>query len=762
MSDAVDRVVHFARRNDFVLYVLVTLATVLAVALALQLWRMNWSIPIDYSGDSVLISAHSKTDVRMGWYEFEPLLGAPFGQTYHDWKSADNLHHMVFSLLGLFTDNWGFVQNFYYILGYPLAAITALFFLRTVGVSRPIAGALAVLYAIAPYHFIRGETHMWLASYWPVPLALAVVWRIATGRRVWGRRAGAKGVRGWLTGPAALTVVAIVLVGCANSYYAFFAILLIAFAGLVRLIRDHDWRRFLGAVAAGVLGVLVMVANMAPDLIYSRIHGTNADAVVRLPVETEFYALKFVQLILPMPDHRVPILRSLRTLYDTLYPFPAEQPALGLVAAIGFVAAFAFALYLLVTGLRTGGVRRSDRVIGIGVLSALVIFGFMLATLGGLSTVVSFFTSDLRGWNRMSIVIAMLALGIVGLAIDGLLVRLLVHRSWAQLGWPVVAGATSVLVLLVGFADQTSPIRVPAYEAVQASFVADAELAASIERAVPADSMILQLPFHAFPEAPPVNGVGDTEQLRPFLHSDSLRWSGGGIKGRPSTEWVGIASRALPIEGFMTAAAAAGFRGVLVDTVELGEDAPGVIEGLTDSLGPATFEAQDGRYVFFVLDRAADRAAALPDAQRSAIADWLVNPALVRFTPDYSRGYSVPELFEAYEPGFRVDNPRDEPMTVRVDFGASYVQGDAVLRFTAPDGTTTDVAVTADDLTAASIQFVAPPGQSKVQVAVVEGPAPEKGRTNSGPIIVQDVVVHDLDLEQLLRVSDQAAVQPAS
>lgn len=740
------KVLDFSRRSDVMMYVIVAVLTIITTWFALDLTHLRWTVPMGYQGDAILIASHIKTDIETGWYESQSLLGAPFGQVYHDWKSADNLHHMIVSLTRGIVPDWGVAINLYYVLGYLFAGLTAAWFLRLVGVSRTIAVPLAVLYAIAPYHFIRGEGHMWLSSYYPIPLALGIVYLIAVGRPVWGKHATRTGILGWLTGPTALTVVALALVGTANSYYGFFIILFIALVGLIRLIVDRRWKPFLGAVVAGGFIAAIMLLNMLPDILYNRVNGPNPVAVGRFPVEAELYSLKFMQLVLPMPDHRVGLLNSLRNFYDSTYPFTSEYPALGVVAASGFVAAFVFILFLVIGRVR-GTAFVPARIKAIGVLAGLTLFAFMLSTFGGLSSLVSFFTSDLRGWNRMSIVIAMLSLALIGLLIDTAIDAFARRRGNGGRRRAIMAAAVALLLLVVGYADQVSPAKTPNHAAIQEDFDADAAMVEEIESLVPEGSMILQLPFRQFPETPPVNGVFDTDQLKPYLHSDSLRWSGGAIKGRPASEWVGLAS-ALPVAGMAQSVAAAGFAGILVDRNPYDDNGARIVRELQAALGKEAFSAQDGRYVFFLLP-AEELAEGISGSDLADMASWVVNPVYPRFTPDYSHGYSLAETFDDYEPKIELDNPRSEAVTLRLDFSVAYGQGDATFRFTSPDGSFTDLPVTGTP-EEASIQVVAPPGRSAVTVTVIDGPAPIKYRTSSGPVVVLDIVAHDTAFELLL------------
>ena len=748
-------------RREWLVYVAVAVLTVVATTLALDLWKMNWHVPLVYSGDGVLIAAHIKTDIETGWYESQSLLGAPFGQVYHDWKSADNLHHIFAAVIGWVIKDYGVVMNLYYLLGYLFAGLTGAWFLRLVGVSRLLSIVLGVAFAIAPYHFIRSESHMWLSAYYPIPLALGVVYLLARGLPIWTKSARFDNrFLAWTTGRAAFTIVALALVGTANSYYGFWTVLFIAFVGLGRLIYDHSWRSFFGAVAAGVWTVIVMVVNMAPDLLYSAVHGANNAAVGRFPVESEIYSLKLMQLILPQSGHRVHFLSMIRSFYDNTFPFTSEAPALGIVAALGFLAALAIVAYaVLVFGVRRQ--QASPLLRSLGVLSSLVLFAFLLSTLGGFSSLIAFFTSDLRGWNRMSIIIAILSLAVTGLIVDAV-VRRVTARLRSEHVTRLVAAAVAAVLLLVAYADQVSPVRVPDYAANQAAFDQDEAMVTAIENAVPADSMILQLPFRLFPESTGANGVPDTDQLLPYLHSDTLRWSGGGIKGRPASMWSGLAATELTTPALVYSATAAGFAGVLFDRKSYADDtATPVEQSLVETLGEPVYRSPDNRYAFFTTEAADDvLTSELTDDQITAIGDEVVNPVLPTYERNYSSGYSVIDSLKPYRPKIVLTNPRDSAVDVRVSLTLSYRQGEAKANITLPNGTvkTYDVG---PDPRPVSFTVSVPAGTTDLPVVITDGSAPVIDAIgDAGPVGFADLVVRDTDLVRHLGAISGLSVLP--
>lgn len=616
--------------SDALLYLLTALASSFVTWFALDLRGARLDAPFEYSGDALAVGAHVKTTLETGWYEHQALLGAPYGQTYHDFPQADNLHLVAIKVLGLFTEQWPVALNLYFILGFPLAALAAVWFFRTVGVSRLLTMALAVVFAIAPYHFMRGEGHLWLGSYYGVPLGIGLLVLLLQGGPLWGRGRSPKPLLAWLFSPASRTLVFITVLAMSGSYYGVFFIVILAVTGVAVLVRDGDWRRFWGAVMAGIVTVLVLLANMLPDLIYGWVNGANSGGLERSASESEIYALKLTQLLMPWPGHRIPFLHDVRAAYDSQYPLVSERPALGALGALGLTIGFLVVAYLTFAwrrlDQRTAAAR--DTLERVGWLSGLMFVAFLFATVGGLSTVISFVTDALRGWNRMSIVILILALGVVGVTIDAGLRGI---RRRLRGGIPVQAALSAVVaavVIVVGYVDQT-PVDLTSPRAAAAkAFDADAARIHEISEQIPSGSMVLQLPYIAFPESSSVTGTLGSEELVPYLHSDDLRWSGGGIKGRPRSDYP-LALQQYPGEDVARLATVVGFDGILIDRSAMPDGSELLEAAIASAVGEQPLVSADERYAFFALTGQGSVAPPLAAEERERLSTLITDPVSI-------------------------------------------------------------------------------------------------------------------------------------
>lgn len=539
----------------------------------LELWDGDLGVPLDYFGDVNLQHFLVKSVIDQGWFYENDLVGAPRGQELYDYPvlSGDTLNVVVIWLLGLVGLGSAAAMNTLYLLSYPAAGVAAYLVLRRLG-SRPEPALLcAVLFALLPYHFIRGEGHLFLATYYAVPvgayLALAVLGgdELLAGRR-----------RLLVT----VGLAALVAVASGSFYYAVFTVILVIVAAILRFVSTRDRRALLaGAVIVGAI-VAVSLLQLAPTLVYTAANGGNDQVAERFSHESELYSLKLTQLVLPLDYHRIGPLARIKQRYTERFPpTDANAAALGVVAAVGFIWLLAVA-FLSLAGRAPPG-RHAH-------LAALALAAFLIATVGGGGTIFGVIWSQIRAWNRLSIFIAFFALAAVALGLGALRRRL---------GRPAFVGLL-LAVLAVGLFDQTSEAYPPPYDTFQALWTQDRDFFDSVERRLPEGAMVVQLPYETFPE-PPAARQAVYEPVKPYLHTDGLRWSWGAMRGRPDDWAATIADK--PAAEVVAAARREGFAAILVDRLGYGDDGAAIDAELRRALDAEPLGSPNGRYLLFQL-----------------------------------------------------------------------------------------------------------------------------------------------------------------
>jgi phosphoglycerol transferase len=306
--------------------------------------------------------------------------------------------------------------------------------------------------------------------------------------------------------------------------------------------------------------------------------------------------MRITQLLLPVTGHRIPRLASLKASYNrwTLLVNENDTASLGAIGGSGFLVLLGW-LIVRRPGAADAGL--------FGSLAILNISAVLLATIGGFGSLFAgAVTAKIRSYNRMSVYIAFFALFAVVLILDRLAQRCATPKAK---GWPV-AGALGLL-LAIGILDQTTAHFAPPYDRLRAAYFNDRDFVRRIEASVPENAMIFQLPYVPFPENPPVHRMVDYSHFRGYLHSKTLRWSYGAMKGREGDAWQRhVAGQPLP--EMLKALIAAGFRGIYVDRFGYADQGAAMEAALSKLLRIEPIESGDRRLMFFNLSGAVGRA----------------------------------------------------------------------------------------------------------------------------------------------------------
>jgi hypothetical protein len=556
---------------------------------SLQMWSVSLSAPLRYSqiDDTKFYFALVKGILEHGWYQHNPSLGAPFGQVLYDFpQGADNLNFLMIKALGVFSHSYAVVTNVFFLLTFPLTGLAAFFALRRLGAGAAIATVCSVLFALLPYHLYRHESQVLLSAYYSVPLS-AYLFLSLFGDDPRSR-------------PTLGTLALCVVIGSSGLYYAAFGILMLVAGTLVALFAGRGQRAVRAGAVISAAIALTLAANLAPSLVYSAQHGSNA-AIARTPVESEQLGLRLSTLLLPVRGDRVPALSTVNNRYAAATsPGYCEScfSTLGTVGAAGFVLLGLIALAGCVGASRQEW-QRPFRPAALGAALA-----FVIGTTGGISALFAFLvTSDLRGWNRISLFIAFFSLWAVGLVLERIGRR--IGGGGTRPSRRALAGAGLAAVLILGALDETSNFFVPNYAQATREYRSDQAFGRAIEAHVAPGASILELPYVPFPEGfhlagqPPVNPFSTGyELLRPYLNTHGLRFSFGAIKGRPADWEAALASQ--PLDVVVAAAAAADFRAIYVDPLGYGPAvAARVRAALTHLLGAGPLVSQlDDAWLF--------------------------------------------------------------------------------------------------------------------------------------------------------------------
>jgi len=675
-------------------------ATVAILFPVMKLWQADLSVPFSYSWDANFNAMLIKSILTGGWY-VNSNLGAPFGQQLYDYAiGGDNLHFLLIKALGLVSHDPSVVMNLFFLLSFPLSALSAYIVFRWARLSRLVACACAILYALTPYHFIRGERHLFLAADYAVPLGAYLVVATWSGEPLFARRRARSAVLTFASRRSLATLTACAVVASSGTfYYAAFTFILVAAGALVRAAARRTYRPLAGGAAVAALIALVAAINLAPTFIYTARHGRNYVVAQRLPQESDRGGLKLAEMVFPVSRHRFQPFARLTQEYTSSASPPnvggQEHPTLGSFATIGFL----WLMVVLLLSAVQARSRSSELIDRFRPIAGATGLALLIGITGGLSAVLAYVvTPPLRGWNRISIFIAFFSLLAVGLLLERM-------RQFFSVGLVRRAAFVVVLTGFVAFGafDQTTSADVPPYAQLAATYKSDAALVDLMQRRFSGGSMVFELPYVPFPEWPPVHRMLDYELVRPYLHSTDLRWSYGAMRGRPQDWQEFLVEKPLP--EVVAGAAAAGFSAILVDRDGYGaKEASSLEEALRRLLAVEPMVSRDRRLLVFDLRPYVARLRARYDrGELLALRTATLTPPRVRPGPgvwpgeegsvDGQRSWwltSPRAAFDLYEPG------RTENVTFFGGFrgGSNQLLKPLHVTVTWPDGAVTRFHVT--------------------------------------------------------------------
>jgi hypothetical protein len=590
----------YSKGTCLLYYLASVFGSVVLSILALRLWEFKLTVPLStYSEDVMYGLGMVKGILDNGWILDNRFLGMPVGQSLPvDFPSylVQVVPFFTMKVIGLFTDSAPLVVNIYFLATFPLIALFSMICFRQMDIDLRVCLVGSLLYAFLPYHFARGERHLILSGYYVVPLAVMVSLWVYRGQALLIEASGPKRMRMSLRGcRRAGSIAACIVIGATQEYYAFFACFFLVIAGIMGSTSRRNVSHLLTALSLVAIIAVTLLATLSPAILNTYQNGKNTEVAARVPQETEVYGLKIVQMLLPVSGHRVEALRQLRTSYDQGAPMVNENnwAALGLVGSLGFLILILWPL----VGRNPVPSAENDAGQIMNFLSKLTIYGVLLATVGGFSSLFAFAVSPLlRCYNRISVYIALFALAAILLLITSAL-----RRCTASFGTTLIAGISLALLLALGLLDQIPRGITSSFHETEAEYASDAQLVSRIETSLPAEAMIFQLPYFPFPEHPPIHRMADYSHLKGYLHSKALRWSYGAVRGRLADLWQRKNYVEKPLPEGVENLVAVGFSGIYIDRFGYADSGAAMQENLTKLLNSSPIESPNKRLIFFDL-----------------------------------------------------------------------------------------------------------------------------------------------------------------
>ncbi len=603
------------------------LLSVLLVFFRMRLWQLDLAVPVVYWGDASYFNVMVKALAEGTWNYHIPRLGAPFGMDAVDYPDACTLDFAVIKILTVIVHNPFLSANLFWLLTIPLAGVFAALFFRSLQISHLASASFATLFAISPFVFYRNISHFELVqfivpavAYLGIDLARGGVFGTAESHRPSEKR----------TTPRKILLVRLAIcaaIGLTFTYWAFFACIVIAVGCLIGLFRFRNKKIILVALFYMTMIGTASVADKSGSLLYWYRNGYNGAFRYKQPAEADTYGLRIRQMLTPIQDHPLPLMRSVRDKVAAAgFPDDANEScsaALGTIGVIGFVI-----LCCVAVGSPRGRILGDAR---LRLLSGFVIALVLIAEVGGLGSLFNVFVvHEFRAYNRMSPFIALFSLAAVAIIADAFLAGRKRYSYWLLCGGFLIFGAFDQITL-TPFRDQENE-RLLFYE--------DQFFIRQLESRLPAGTMVFQLPHTDFLLDPSPERMLVYDQARAYLHSKTLRWSWGAMIGR-NHDWATVTAE-LPLHEFIERIIFAGFGGVMID--RYGYKDSEVEQSVLSYLGPAAKFDLGGRWVFFDLRALREKLeSSLSGEERARREEVAKHPVGIEWLPSFSVLENSPE-----------------------------------------------------------------------------------------------------------------------
>ena len=482
-----------------------TVAVILILFQTLHLWSYDLKIPLNYSGDTLIMLMYIKGLLQDGWPTTITHLSAPFTYPGAAFPMQTSFNWMIIKILSVFTSEPGYLLNGFWLLTFVFSAWSAAYATYQLGLSKTVTFYSGILYAFLPFAFIRNVAHLNLV-YYPVPLlCLLAVIIAARGERVRNVKQA-----------TLIGLFACVVQGFNYIYYSFFAVLLFGIAAFISYRRIDGLRSVRLPLMATVLVILSTATNLYPSLLSWQKDGMPPEMEYKNVAEAEIYGAKLRKMLLPHSENIIYPLAMIAQ-NDKKAGFPNENENVS--ARLGIYGAFGF-LLILIALLRWGGGEKEKPQL-MATVSALALATFLIITVGGLGAVINTLTlPDIRCYNRFSVFLSFFSIAAAGIWFEGKVVG--VHFRWRTAGYLILCGFV-ILSLYDQLLDGKRLLSLRRTDVCRAK--EDRMAVERLEQVFPKGTAVLEMPLTGYPPLYRLSKMESYDHVRPYIWSSGIKWS---------------------------------------------------------------------------------------------------------------------------------------------------------------------------------------------------------------------------------------------
>ena len=501
-------------------------------------------------------------------------LGAPFGRylgTYSMFLLM-NFEIILMKIISIFFENPSDILQISYCMIFPITAIISFYVMRNINISKFMSIFGSLIFTFVPYIFFRNTSHYNYATMYFIPLTILLcIWLFQYDDFLIPSKKFFKNKKNIIA-----IIFMILIANNGGGYYQFFSCFLISITAISKLLKTKTIKSLIPFIISIFTTVLFFIINFIPIIIY-KILNSNISVLndeTRIWQEAEFYAFKISHILFNT--------KIFSEYYQTAMLVNENRTEYsGIIVIAGFLGLI---LYLFLN--------KTYKKQTVLLLSELNIFSVLLATMGGFGVLFNYFISPIiRAYNRISIYIAYMSILAFCIFIDK-------YFKKKNFIFYIVFVIISVIVLY-----EQIPNDITYNENEMKKYALDKEFIESIEKIIPKNSSIYQLPTVGFYEKFSDKNRGpDYRNLIGYIFSKDLKWSYGLERTRKEIEWYQTVNKMNAVD-LLNEISYAGFDGLYIDKYLYGdEDYINQLENdLINILGKPSISTENGNLLFFSL-----------------------------------------------------------------------------------------------------------------------------------------------------------------
>ena len=567
-------------KKDLGIGIILAIGMIFLSCLILGYFVEGIDAPYQYNaGDDYSIINQIKQLTQESWLWTTDRLGAPYGQQVFDYASffLQIPEYLFIKILTLFSSDVPVIENLLYLFTFVFCSLSAYIVLRKMSIHYFFAVCGSILYAYTPYIFERRLSHYCLTACYFVPVSIYLCYATYIKDDYFKLN-----IKSWNKKTVAILLLCACIATNGIGYYPFFTCFLLCVSAFCKFIQTRKIKSILPQIRIILCIGLFMLLALLPTILYHRAYGSNPIATRDL-YSVEVYSLKITQLFMPIYSHGITKIQEFINEYNMHTPLTNENTTsyLGVIGGIGFIIGLIgiFAIrkveissYKIIENKKSKKTNKidnrnidTDEKICDATIPLMARFNLacvLFMSIGGFISLLAVLTKlyVMRGFNRISIYIMFCSLVIICSVAQSKYNQIKDKKK------KMVFCCIVCLITLFGVWDQTPQLinDGSSLRANRERWNADEAFIGQIEAVMNEGDMIFQLPYHQYPEAGSVNNMTDYQLLEGYIHSDTLRWSYGGLKGRESDAYSAYVT-SLDTESMINKIVADGFKGLYID-----------------------------------------------------------------------------------------------------------------------------------------------------------------------------------------------------